>query len=162
MDKIKIEEIKIITEDLLNKMTISDFEAEVSIEPLSTEGEKSEIVLVDIKLSDPKFLIGQEGKNLIDFQKILRLIISKKSQNPVYLKLDVNGYQKQKIEYLKDMARKTADEVVLYKKEKSLPIMSPFNRRIIHEELSKRQDVLTQSQGEGEDRYIVVLPKNSQ
>ncbi|MBM3206758.1 MAG: hypothetical protein FJZ43_04010 [Candidatus Staskawiczbacteria bacterium] len=160
MDKTKIEEIKKITEDLLNKMTIRGFKVEASIDLISTEGEKSENVLVNIKLADPKFLIGQEGKNLIDFQKILRLIISKKLQSPAYLRLDVNGYQRQKIEYLKDMARRMADEVVLYKKEKSLPVMSSFNRRIIHEELSKRQDVLTQSQGEGENRYITILPKN--
>ncbi len=160
MEPNKVNEIKSITEDLLQKMTIDGFGIEASLEENNNiQDIEKKVILLNIKLREPQFLIGQEGKNLIDLQKVLRLVLNKKLNNNFYLKLDINDYQKQKTEHLKDMAKKIADEVVLYKKEKTLPPMSSFNRRIIHEELSKRQDVVTQSKGEGDNRYIVIMSK---
>ena len=75
-----------------------------------------------------------------------------------YLDLDINDYKNKKIEYLKNLAKESADEVFLVKKTKTLPPMSSYERRIIHEELSQRQDVTTQSQGEGDNRQVVINP----
>ena len=38
--------------------------------------------------------------------------------------------------------------------------MTSFERRIIHEKLSEWRDVYTESEGEGEERAIVIKPKN--
>ena len=39
--------------------------------------------------------------------------------------------------------------------------MSTYERRIVHMELSKNPQVFTESVGEGEERKIVVKPKDS-
>ena len=63
------------------------------------------------------------------------------------------------MEYLKDMAKNLADQVSLTKEEKILPPMSAYERRIIHAELAQRTDVITESQGDGFDRHVVIKPK---
>ena len=44
-------------------------------------------------------------------------------------------------------------------KEKAFPPMPADERRIIHLELAKREDIVTESEGEGEDRKVIVKPR---
>ena len=91
--------------------------------------------------------------------RLLKTILNKKLKNVFYFNLDINDYKKQKLEYLKNMAKNLADQVVLTKEEKILLPMSSYERRIIHAELAQRTDVITESQGEGFDRHIVIKLK---
>ena len=75
------------------------------------------------------------------------------------MNLDINDYKKKKVEYLKDFAKETADQIAMTGQEKTLPPMSSYERRIIHAELSQRTDVITESQGDGFDRHVVIKPK---
>lgn len=76
-----------------------------------------------------------------------------------YLELDINNYKKKKIEYLKRLAVNMANEVAFTKEKKILSPMPAHERRVIHTELAQRQDVVTESQGEGEDRHLVIGPR---
>ena len=86
----------------------------------------------------------------------MRAILNRKIKKSFYLKLDINDYQKQKIEYLKKTAKLLADEVALNRESKSFPPMPAYERRIIHEELAGRQDVIVKSDGEGNERRITI------
>jgi spoIIIJ-associated protein len=110
-------------------------------------------------LDEPQILIGQGGQTLFEIQRLLRMVLNKKLQNFFYLNLDINDYKKKKIEYLKDMAKDLADQTVSTKEEKILPAMSSYERRVVHAELSQRADVITESQGDGFDRHIVIKPR---
>jgi len=89
----------------------------------------------------------------------LRMILNKSLQKVFYLNLDINDYKKKKVEYLKFLAKDSADEVSFSKEEKVLLPMSSYERRIIHTELSQRSDIITESQGDGFDRHVVIKPK---
>lgn len=89
----------------------------------------------------------------------MRVVLNRKLQKTFYFNLDINDYKKKKIEYLKDLARALADQVSLTKEEKILMPMSSYERRIIHSELSQRTDIITESQGDGFDRHVVIKPK---
>jgi len=56
------------------------------------------------------------------------------------------------------LAKEIADEVALTKKEKILPPMPAYERRIIHLELAQRPDVTTQSIGQEPERRVVIKP----
>lgn len=114
---------------------------------------------LEVKMEEPQILIGQGGQTLFEIQRVLRMIINRKLQKIFYLNLDINDYKKKKTEYLKDLAKDLADQVALTKEEKVLAPMSSYERRIVHAELSKRQDVLTESQGQEPERCIVIKPK---
>ncbi len=176
----EIKKIRDTVEELLQKMTIIVFNIELKTsscdeilkEPSfakASEGkENKNFIDLDITIEEPQVLIGHNGQTLFELQHILRIILNKKMsryaksdvarQNFFYLKLDINHYKKKKIEYLKSLALNLADEVSLTKEKKVLSPMPAYERRIIHMELSGRQDVVTGSQGEGINRCVVIRP----
>ena len=150
MNQQNLEEIKKITKDFFKKTT---FEVEIEFLPLQ------ELTLpINLKTDEPQILIGEGGQTLIEIQHLLKTILKKKIQEPFFIDLDINGYKKKKIEYLKELARSVADEVALTKKEKSLALMPAYERRIIHLELADRQNVTTESIGQEPERRIIIKP----
>jgi spoIIIJ-associated protein len=147
----ELKTIKSIVRDFFEKMT---FQVEADF----SESEDN-IYLVSIRTSEPQILIGQNGQTLFEIQHILKAILRKKFGSEIGIDIDVNGYKKKKIEYLKEIARSAADEVSLLNKEKTLSAMTSYERRIIHTELTGRSDVITESVGMEPDRKIVVKPK---
>ncbi len=143
--------IKKIIEEFFEKMT---FEAELKMGQMEEDS-----LPVDLKTEDPQILIGEQGRTLVELQKILGKIIRKKLGEQIFLDLDINQYKKKKIEYLKEMAQSMADQVALQKEEKALFSMPSFERRIIHLTLSEREDVKTESIGEEPERRVVIKPK---
>ena len=138
--------------DLFEKI---DMQGDLKVE----SNEDDSAVVVSVEVGEPKIYIGEKGQTLFEIQHILKLFIRKKIQEPVYISLDINDYKKNKEEYLRDLANTTADEVVLFKKEKELPPMPASERKIIHMALTDRDDVISESSGEDVERRIVVKPK---
>ena len=117
-----------------------------------------DVFLINVKTDDPKIIIGERGQTLIEIQHLLRILLRKKLKESFLIELDINGYKKKKEEALIEVARDVADEVSFYKKEKILPPMSSYERRIIHLSLKNRDDVETESINEDKERRIVVKP----
>ena len=164
LEKKEISKIKEITEEFFEKMTTPTSSVEISLSSEKNDSgeapsEDRDVVDLNIQTEEPQILIGQQGQTLFEIQRILRTILNKKLQKVFYLNLDIDGYKKKKVDYLKDSVKVSADQVSLTKEEKSLPPMSAYERRIVHAELSQRSDVVTESQGEGADRHIVIKPK---
>jgi len=108
--------------------------------------------------SEAAILIGERGQVLFEIQHLLKAILKKKIKENFYLDLDINDYKKRKNEYLRELARSLAREVVLTKQEKELPAMPAAERRIIHLELAERPDVTSQSIGKEPNRRIIIRP----
>ena len=142
--------IKETTKEFFEKTT---FEVEIVIHP-----QKEQTISIDLKTEEPKILIGERGQTLSEIQRLLKSILRKKIKEPFYIDLDINDYKKKKTDYLKELARSVADEVVLTKKEKTLAPMQAYDRRIIHLELAGRNNVTTESIGREPERRIVIRP----
>ena len=153
LDKEDIKKIKETAEEFFQKMTTETLRLEVN------SSDAIDVVDLDIKLDEPQILIGENGQTLFEIQRLLKTVLNKKLQKVFYLNLDINDYKKKKIEYLKDLAKELADEVALNKEEKILLPMPAYERRVIHTKLSQRTDIITESQGEGQDRHIIIKPK---
>ena len=166
-----IKKIKEIAEEFFQKTTIPDKVEIVSVkeqdvsEKKQTSNEVEDLqkdigtVIIDVEIDIPEILIGEKGRTLIEIQHLLKIILNKKLEKTFYIDLDINGYKKKKVEYLKSLAKDLADEVSLTKKEKILFPMPSYERRIIHLELADREDVVTESQGEGFDRKVMIKPR---
>lgn len=145
-----MDEAKKIIEEMLAKMSFQNFSIETTFE----EGG----AVLNITLDSPGPLIGEYGMNLRAFEHMAKLILkSKNIEAPVFI-IDVNSYRKERNHYLRDLANKIADKVILEQRQISLPPLSAYERRIIHTELSKRLNVSTESEGEGDERKVVVKP----
>jgi spoIIIJ-associated protein len=145
------EKIREIIKEFFKKTT---FDVEIEFFP-----QKEKTLPVKIKTTEPQILIGEKGHTLIEIQHLLKAILRKQIDGfQGYVDLDINNYKKKKIEYLKELASSVADEVALSKKEKILPPMSAYERRIIHLELAERRNVTTESIGREPERKVVVRP----
>lgn len=143
------QEIKVISEEFFCKI---DPHAKVSVDS------SGESLLVSIDMDQPQRWIGQNGQTLMDIQHLLRIITKKKIGEDCRLELDINEYKKKKISYLTETAAMIANEVAFTGKEKALPPMSSYERRIIHVALKDRGDIVAQSEGEGDMRKVVIRP----
>ena len=152
-------DVKVETEDGQTKDGILGFLG-FSKKKEGSESEKTnkKSVNVSLNLKEPRFLIGQNGQTLVSLQKILGIFLNKKLKENFYLNLDINDYKKNKINYLKKLAKDSADEAVFTKEKQILSPMPAYERRIIHMELSERKDVVVKSQGEGFERCVVIEP----
>lgn len=132
---------------------------EADIKKIYTEKEDDkELLIVNVKTKEASIFIGKQGLVLGDIQLLLRKIIKKKTDKDYFLNLDIDDYKRYKEDYLREIAQNTANEAVRDKQEKELLMPSPFDRRIVHLELSKRIDIKVESTGEGENRKIVITP----
>jgi len=145
-----LEIIRKITKEFFMKATF-----DVGIEFLP---QKELIIPINLKTEEPRLLIGEKGQTLSEIQKLLKVILRRNIDQEFYIDLDINGYKKKKIEYLKKVAKLVADEVVLMKEEKILPSMPAYERRIIHLELSSRTDISTDSIGKDPERKVIIRP----
>ena len=139
----------------ITKEFLSKFSKEEDLKVAKIEGN---VVFMELVTQTPEIFIGKHGLILGDLQHILARILRKKTGEEIFVDLDINQYKEKKTNYLKDLAQGLADEVSLTKKEKILPAMSPYERRIIHLALSERNDVKTESFGEEPERRIAIKP----
>lgn len=154
--KQKIKDIvKETTKEVLEKMGFN-FELEITID--KNDGEEEARINCNIKTEDSSFLIGQHGVNLDALQHLVRLIIRKKTEDKINFTLDVNGYRRGKNEAVTELAKSMAEQVIIEKRAIVLRPMPSYERRIVHMELSKNDQVSTESIGEGEERKIIIKP----
>jgi spoIIIJ-associated protein len=121
--------------------------------------EDDRVIKINIRVEEPKLLIGERGNRLMETQRILKLLILKDIKEPFFVDLDINDYKSKKNEALRELAKEIADDVALSRKKRILEPMTPYERRIIHLELDKREDIITESTGEEPHRKIVISPK---
>ncbi len=147
--------IKNIVKEFFDRATIV---VDISTTETREERVEGESFNMNIEAESPQLLIGENGQTLSEIQHLLRLILRKKIGSDIRFDLDVNDYKKKKISYLEELAKSAADEVILTGKEKELSPMPASERRIIHLALSQRQDIVTESRGEGQERRVVIKP----
>lgn len=156
MDQITEENFQKIKQEIAVFFQKTGFGPEIEIR---TENPRDLTVPVNLTMETPQMLIGERGQSLAEIQRLLKIVLTKKIGQLFYIDLDINDYKKNKLKYLKELAKTAADEVSLLKTEKRLEPMTAYERRIIHLELVSRKDVVSESFGQEPDRRIVISPR---
>jgi len=139
-------------ENIEEILRIIGFEGEAIIDE-----QQENLIKVNIKNDQARYLIGRNGENLMALQHLLRAMTSRQLAAGNFT-IDINDYQRNRLEELKDIALSIADEVVRRQAPRSLAPMNAYERRIVHMALSSFNGVETDSEGEGEERRIVIKP----
>lgn len=121
---------------------------------------EEEVFVIQLKTEDPGVLIGYHGQALAALQQMITMIAFKKNGEWVRVLVDVEDYREKRKEVLERMAISIAEKVKASGKSQLLPPMSSFERRIVHVILAERPEVETVSEGEGDQRHIVVKLKS--
>ena len=119
------------------------------------------VVLVSITGSELAPLIGRHGQTLEALELLVNLMVARRVGHRVPVVVDAERYRERRREALQALAQRTADRVRRSGTPAALEAMSASERRMIHTALAEDPAVTTQSEGEGPDRHIVVLPRTA-
>ena len=113
---------------------------------------------INIKMYSDKnnILIGKNGQTLMAIQTVLRQMVHNEIGVYPYILLDVENYKEKKISNLERNAKKIAREVLKTKVDVTLDDMNSYERRIVHNALTKYKNLSTASEGEEPHRHIVI------
>lgn len=139
--------------DLLEKILIN-----MHFEDVKVIGNlEDNIIKLDAKI-DPKdtgIAIGKGGKTLDSIELLIRKIIKARANN-VKLNIDINNYKKRRDEKIIIMADKACKKVLKTRKSWNLKYMNSYERRLVHEQISKYDKLDSHSEGVEPKRFVVV------
>jgi len=154
MDKKEIKIIKEIAEKLLKLLDVEgDFDL------LEAKDKDKEGIEMIINTKDTGVIIGYHGDTLEGLQLVMSLCVARALGRFVRISIDVGDYKKNRTEILKALASETKARVLSEGKEIAIPELKSWERRVVHLLLEKDKEVISESQGEGRDRVLIVSPR---
>ena len=152
------EETEKLAIDIVNYL-LSSLKVEVKTFFRDKDDFDTKSIYFEIEGDDSGLIIGRKGETLRSFEFLISFIIKRQLDKRVRVILDVEGYQERRRSNLVSVAETTAKKVIRYGKPIKMDPMSPFDRRIIHLALEKDKKVVTESQGTGPRRQVVIKLK---
>ncbi len=113
-------------------------------------------ILVDVYGGDPGKIIGRDGRTLQALEYIANTVLNKGEGGNVRVTIDVGGYKRRRDDRLIDVAQKVAERVRETGQPFNFKPMSSAERRIIHMQFADDPELMSESEGEGKDRRVVV------
>lgn len=158
----KSTKIEVITiNDVLSylKNKINEILKLMNIESNLEVRRNDENIEINIFSNHNSILIGKDGKILDSLQSIMRQVLQKETSSNLKLIIDVENYKEHRITNIERTARRIAREVAKTKVEANLEPMNSYERRVVHNTLSKNKYVYTESIGEEPNRYVAIKLK---
>jgi spoIIIJ-associated protein len=108
---------------------------------------------------DLGILVGPRGSTLTALQDLTRAVVQRQCPSRTdRIMVDVAGYRERRSAALKRFSAGIAEEVVASGNEKALEPMSPADRKAVHDAINEMAGVVTRSEGEDPNRFVVIAP----
>jgi spoIIIJ-associated protein len=101
-------------------------------------------------------LIGKKGDTLLSIQTVLGVLLKQKIGEWKKIVVNVGDYREKEEDYLKNLAATTAERAKTTGNPQNLYNLKAWQRRVVHMALAEDKEISTESEGEGEDRYLVI------
>ncbi len=147
-----VEQAREFLEGILERM---ELDADVEVR------EEEDRIVLDIDCDDVELLTGRKGQ-VIDALQHLVSKISFRERGPGRGKaiiVDADGYRERHVERLQALAARSAEKARKTGEIVELNPMSAHDRRVVHMALAEMEGVSTRSEGEGDERHILVVPE---
>lgn len=132
-------------------------EVEATVVPPDSSG-REPTYLLNIEGADLGILIGRRGETLEAIQYLVRLTVNRHTHSWPRIEVDVEHYKERRESSLQRLAEAMADRAVRDGRTITLEAMPARERRLIHLALKDRNDVYTESVGEGDNRKVTIVP----
>ncbi|WP_104116552.1 R3H domain-containing nucleic acid-binding protein [Arthrobacter sp. B1805] len=152
------EEGDVAADYLEELLDIADIDGDIDIEVRSGRTYIS-IVSEDSSDSGLSSLVGNDGEVLEALQELTRLSVLTATETRSRLVLDVDGYRDRRGRELTKIAQDAVETVRETGDDVALAPMSAYERKIVHDVVADLGFV-SESEGEGQARHIVVSPSN--
>ncbi len=116
-------------------------------------------ITLSVQSDDTGRLIGRHGETLDALQQLVNALVRAHTAEHVYISVDVGDYKKARAEALSESAKNDAQHVAQTGEPRTLRPMNAAERRIVHMALADIPEVVTESQGDGRERRVVIKPK---
>lgn len=151
----KIDNKKVLTELSEELLKLTGVSVEVEVNELEEDSYE-----VDLKTEgETGLLIGFRGENINSIQTALTLMFKGKTGNWIRVLVNIGDYRQKQEDKLKDLTDQTIDRVVETKKPQPIYNLTATQRRIVHMYIVDKSEVESASEGEGDERYLIVKPK---
>ena len=135
---------------------LSEFGMEGTVECRLLDEDTVEIAATG---EDLGILVGPRGSTLSAVQDLTRAVVQRQCPSRTdRILVDVAGYRERRSAALKRFSIQIAEEVLASGQEKALEAMSPADRKAVHDAVNEMPGVVTRSEGEDPNRYIVIAP----
>ena len=115
-------------------------------------------IFIEVYGGDPGKIIGRAGRTLAALEYLTNAVVNRDNGAGIRVNVDVGGYKRRRDARLRETALNAAARVRKAGHAVELDPMSAAERRIVHMALADEPDVVTESNGEGTDRRVVVKP----
>ena len=130
--------------------------AGLSLHPTIFQGEDR--LEVDLAGEDVDWCFADDGELVMAIEHLLPRMIRSLSGEAIAVRVDCENFHEIREERLRSLAQRVADEVRRKGRPRLLEPMNPADRRIIHVTLADDPGVVTESEGDGYFKRIMVRP----
>ncbi|MFT4245825.1 MAG: R3H domain-containing nucleic acid-binding protein [Micrococcaceae bacterium] len=106
-------------------------------------------------------LVGRNNQVLDAIQELTRLAVHAQTGEKTRLVLDIDGSRKKRIKVLEKIAHAAIEKVHGTAKNVHLEAMGSYERKLVHDIIAEA-DLVSESEGQGRNRHIVVKPKKTE
>jgi spoIIIJ-associated protein len=134
--------------------------------------EDQDRTVLEIQTADTELVIGRRGVVIDALQHLVNKAVFKergdkdrdkeRGERGKPLIVDAGGFRDKQIERLRSLAQKMSAQALETKQIVALQPMTPHDRRIVHMAISEIAGLSTRSEGEGEDRHILIVPAGAE
>lgn len=143
------------------KDTLYDIAKYIGIDINLEVRKREDQITIKMFSDNNNILIGKGGRTLMALQTYIKQLLYNTTQEKLSFVLDVENYKEKRIKGIEYLAKKIAKEVANTKVDVTLDSMNSYERRIVHEALSKDRYVYTESIGEEPNRCVVIKYKET-
>lgn len=138
---------------------IQDVISDMNIENAATYKIDNNRAYIELESDLAAKLIGKRGQTLNALQEIAQNYLNTIYRSYGMIILDVENYREKRRETLENLAVNMAKKAVRTNQPVRLEPMPSFERKIMHNVLSGRDDINTYSEGSEPNRYLVIEKK---
>lgn len=134
---------------------------QIKLDNIEVVSQWDSIYLIKIQTEDSWIIIWNQGKNIEQIKKILKMILFKKLWEDIFIHLEVNDYLKEKEEKLLNFIKSKIEYVKKTWQNVKLPFLSSYERKKVHWYVSEINDlVYTKSEWIWKDRRLHIYKKD--
>lgn len=134
----------------------------IQVSNISITQQDEHVYIVNIDTLDAPLLIGRHGAGIRALQQMVSLIVKRKVDPELIVRIDVGHYKETYEERLIDLANKKAAKVIAENVRETFFPLNSYHRRIVHLHMAEYfPEIETDSIGEDPNRRIVLKKKES-
>jgi len=123
--------------------------------------EADDKIVLEIQTADPEMVIGRKGQVVDALQHLVSKVVYREraGEKGKPIVVDSGGYREKHVQRLQSLAQRMGEKALATQTIVELSPMSAHDRRIVHMAIAEIPGLSSRSEGEGDDRHILVVPE---